>query len=239
MRQARWAGSPTRLALLLFNALGALAVYALQRLQAWLPLNPQKFAALSPDSAFNTAVSFITNTNWQGYAGESTMSYLTQMAGLAVQNFLSAATGIVVAIALIRGLRPPQLAHHRQFLGRPDARDALCACCRSRCVLALVLVSAGRDPELQRLQGCDDRGGAHLPAAEDGCRRQPGQGRRRQPGARRRSPRRRRRCRWAGRLAGERSRSSAPTAAASSTPTRRTRTRTRRRSRTCSRCWRS
>jgi len=92
------------LCLLLFNALGALALYALQRWQAWLPLNPQKFAGVPPDSSFNTAVSFITNTNWQGYSGESTMSYLTQMAGLAVQNFLSAASGIVVAIALIRGL---------------------------------------------------------------------------------------------------------------------------------------
>src|SRR3984893_163595 len=89
---------------LLFNALGALALYALQRGQAWLPLNPQKFPGLSPDSSFNTAVSFITNTNWQGYSGESAMSYLTQMAGLSVQNFLSAASGIVVAIALIRGL---------------------------------------------------------------------------------------------------------------------------------------
>ena len=89
--------------LLLFNAFGALALYVLQRLQAWLPLNPQRFANVSPDSSFNTAVSFITNTNWQGYSGESTMSYLTQMAGLAVQNFLSAATGIVVAIALTRG----------------------------------------------------------------------------------------------------------------------------------------
>jgi len=92
------------LTLLLFNALGALALYALQRGQAWLPLNPQKFPGLSPDSSFNTAVSFITNTNWQGYSGESAMSYLTQMAGLTVQNFLSAASGIVVAIALIRGL---------------------------------------------------------------------------------------------------------------------------------------
>jgi len=91
------------LALLLFNALGALAVYALQRLQLWLPLNPQAMANVSPDSSFNTAVSFATNTNWQGYGGESTMSYLTQMLGLAVQNFLSAATGIVVVIALIRG----------------------------------------------------------------------------------------------------------------------------------------
>ncbi|MDS4041094.1 MAG: potassium-transporting ATPase subunit KdpA, partial [Candidatus Competibacter sp.] len=91
------------LAILLFNGLGVLAVYALQRLQLWLPLNPQQMANVSPDSAFNTAVSFVTNTNWQGYAGESTMSYLTQMLALAVQNFLSAATGIVVVVALIRG----------------------------------------------------------------------------------------------------------------------------------------
>ena len=90
-------------AILIFNALGALAVYTLQRLQADLPLNPQDFPSVSPDSAFNTAISFATNTNWQGYGGESTMSYLTQMLGLGVQNFLSAATGIVVVIALIRG----------------------------------------------------------------------------------------------------------------------------------------
>ena len=91
------------LALLAFNALGVLAVYALQRLQIWLPLNPAGMASVSPDSAFNTAVSFVTNTNWQGYGGESTMSYLTQMLALAVQNFFSAATGIAVAFALIRG----------------------------------------------------------------------------------------------------------------------------------------
>jgi K+-transporting ATPase ATPase A chain len=91
------------LAILLFNVLGALAVYALQRLQFWLPLNPQAMANVSPDSSFNTAISFATNTNWQGYSGESTLGYLTQMLGLAVQNFLSAATGIVVVIALIRG----------------------------------------------------------------------------------------------------------------------------------------
>ena len=90
-------------AILLFNVLGALAVYALQRLQAELPLNPQAFPSVSPDSAFNTAISFATNTNWQGYGGEATMSYLTQMLALAVQNFFSAATGIVVVIALIRG----------------------------------------------------------------------------------------------------------------------------------------
>lgn len=91
------------LALLAFNLLGVLAVYALQRAQVWLPLNPEGFAAVSPDSSFNTAISFVTNTNWQGYAGESTMGYLTQMVGLAVQNFLSAGTGLAVAIALIRG----------------------------------------------------------------------------------------------------------------------------------------
>ncbi len=91
------------LALLVFNVLGALVVYALQRVQLWLPLNPAGMANISPDSAFNTAVSFVTNTNWQGYAGESTMSYLTQMLALAVQNFFSAATGIAVVFALIRG----------------------------------------------------------------------------------------------------------------------------------------
>jgi K+-transporting ATPase ATPase A chain len=90
-------------AILLFNLLGVLTVYALQRLQAYLPLNPQTFQNVSPDSAFNTALSFATNTNWQAYSGEATMSYLPQMLALTVQNFFSAATGIVVVIALIRG----------------------------------------------------------------------------------------------------------------------------------------
>ena len=91
------------LALLLFNFIGLLAAYGLQRMQVWLPLNPQAMAAVSPDSAFNTAVSFVTNTNWQGYGGESTMSYLTQMLVMTVQNFVSGATGIAVAFALVRG----------------------------------------------------------------------------------------------------------------------------------------
>lgn len=91
--------------LLVFNGLGVLAVYALQRLQGMLPLNPQGYPAVMSDSAFNTAISFVTNTNWQGYAGEATMSYLTQMLALTVQNFFSAATGIVVVIALIRGFK--------------------------------------------------------------------------------------------------------------------------------------
>jgi K+-transporting ATPase ATPase A chain len=91
------------IALLVFNALGGLAVYGLQRLQAFLPLNPQGLGNVGADSAFNTAVSFVANTNWQGYSGEQTMSYLTQMLVLTGQNFFSAATGIAVCYALIRG----------------------------------------------------------------------------------------------------------------------------------------
>ncbi len=91
------------IALLLFNLGGVLLLYVLQRIQGFLPFNPQGFSGLAPDLAFNTAVSFFTNTNWQSYGGESTMSYLTQMAGLTVQNFVSAATGIAIALALIRG----------------------------------------------------------------------------------------------------------------------------------------
>lgn len=90
-------------AMLLFNAAGFVLLFGLQRLQGVLPFNPMGFGAVTPDSSFNTAVSFITNTNWQGYGGESTMSYLVQMAGLTVQNFVSAATGIAIAMALIRG----------------------------------------------------------------------------------------------------------------------------------------
>ena len=101
------------LAILLFNLFGVLVVYLLQRLQHLLPLNPQGMAAVTPDSSFNTAISFVTNTNWQGYGGETTMSYLTQMLGLAVQNFLSAATGIAVVVALIRGFA----RHSAQTIG--------------------------------------------------------------------------------------------------------------------------
>lgn len=129
-------------ALLAFNALGAFLVYGLQRLQYWLPLNPQRFTAVSPDSSFNTAISFVTNTNWQGYTPESTMSYLTQMAGLAVQNFLSAATGIVVAAALIRGLA----RHNARAIGNfwiDITRSTLYVLLPIAFVLALALVSQG------------------------------------------------------------------------------------------------
>jgi K+-transporting ATPase ATPase A chain len=95
-------------AMLLFNLIGLFVLYGIQRLQPYLPLNPQKFAAVPTDLAFNTAVSFITNTNWQAYAGESTLSQTTQMLGLAVQNFFSAASGLSLMIALIRGLARSQ-----------------------------------------------------------------------------------------------------------------------------------
>jgi K+-transporting ATPase ATPase A chain len=92
------------LAMLLFNAAGLFALYGLQRIQGWLPLNTQGLGGVAPDLAFNTAASFATNTNWQAYGGETTLSYLTQMVGLTVQNFVSAATGMAILVALIRGL---------------------------------------------------------------------------------------------------------------------------------------
>jgi len=127
---------------LLFNLVGFLFVYLLQRLQGSLPLNPQGFPAVSPDSSFNTAVSFATNTNWQGYVGESTMSYLTQMLGLAVQNFLSAASGIAVLIALIRGFARRQVAEIGNFWV-DLTRGTLYVLLPLSLVLSLILVSQG------------------------------------------------------------------------------------------------
>jgi len=129
-------------ALMLFNILGLLVVYAIQRLQAGLPLNPMAMAAVSPDSSFNTAVSFATNTNWQGYGGESTMSYLTQMLALTVQNFISAATGMVVAIALIRGFIQKQTNTIGNFWV-DLVRTVLYILLPLSLVFALVLVSQG------------------------------------------------------------------------------------------------
>jgi K+-transporting ATPase ATPase A chain len=129
-------------ALLAFNTLGVLCVYALQRLQVWLPLNPQGFANVSADSSFNTAISFVTNTNWQGYSGEVTMGYLVQMSGLAVQNFLSAGTGIVVAIALVRGLA----RHSAQTIGNfwvDITRSTLYILLPLSTLVAIVLLSQG------------------------------------------------------------------------------------------------
>src|SRR5205085_6111675 len=96
-------------ALLLFSVVSMLVLYLLERTQQLLPLNPQGFGAVPADLAFNTAASFTTNTNWQAYGGETTMSYFTQMAGLAFHNFISAAVGIALAIALIRGIARRQM----------------------------------------------------------------------------------------------------------------------------------
>jgi K+-transporting ATPase ATPase A chain len=130
------------LSMLAFNVFGALAVYALQRLQAYLPWNPQQMSALTADSSFNTAVSFATNTNWQGYGGESSMSYLTQMLGLGVQNFLSAATGIAVLVALVRGFTLKQA----QLIGNfwvDLTRSTLYVLLPLSLLLALALVGQG------------------------------------------------------------------------------------------------
>src|SRR5262245_46585223 len=129
-------------AALTFNGAGLLVVYVLQRFQAWLPLNPQHLAAVTAHSSFNTAVSFSTNTNWQGYGGETTMSYFTQMLGLAVQNFVSAASGIAVMAALIRGLA----RHETRGLGNFWAdlvRSTVYILLPLSLVLAVVLISQG------------------------------------------------------------------------------------------------
>jgi potassium-transporting ATPase potassium-binding subunit len=128
--------------MLIFNLAGLLAVYAIQRLQGILPLNPAGMSAVSPDSSFNTAVSFATNTNWQGYGGESTMSYLTQMLALTVQNFVSAAAGMAVLVALIRGFA----RRTAQTIGNfwvDLTRTTIYILLPLAFVLALILVSQG------------------------------------------------------------------------------------------------
>ena len=129
-------------ALLLFNLLGLLAVYLLQRLQVILPLNPEGLVAITPDSSWNTAVSFASNTNWQGYGGEVTMSYLTQMLGMTVQNFVSAAAGMATLVAFIRGFT----RHTAQTIGNfwvDLTRSVLYILLPLAFVVALVLVSQG------------------------------------------------------------------------------------------------
>jgi K+-transporting ATPase ATPase A chain len=127
---------------LVFSTVGLVAVYLIQRLQGVLPLNPQSLDAVTPDSSFNTAVSFVTNTNWQGYGGESTMSYLTQMLALTVQNFVSAATGIAVLLAFIRGLVGRQAGTLGNFW-TDLVRSTLYVLLPLSLVLALFLVSQG------------------------------------------------------------------------------------------------
>jgi len=130
------------IAMLIFNFVGLTLVYLLQRAQGSLPLNPQKLGAVSPDLAFNTAVSFATNTNWQSYGGETTLSYLTQMLGLTVQNFVSAATGMAILMALIRGI----VRHTARTVGSfwvDLTRGVLYILLPLSMILSLVLVSQG------------------------------------------------------------------------------------------------
>jgi K+-transporting ATPase ATPase A chain len=130
------------IAMLTFNVLGLFFVYALQRLQGILPLNPQGLGAVTSDSSWNTAVSFATNTNWQGYGGEVTMSYLTQMLGLSVQNFVSAAAGMAVLVAFIRGI----VRHTTKTIGNfwvDLTRSTLYILLPFSLILALALVSQG------------------------------------------------------------------------------------------------
>jgi K+-transporting ATPase ATPase A chain len=147
--EMRW--TQYAMAVLWFSLFGLLAVYGLQRLQALLPLNPAGMSAVSPDSSFNTAVSFITNTNWQGYGGESTMSYLTQMLALTVQNFVSAALGMAVLIALVRGLA----RQSAQTIGNfwvDLTRGTLYILLPLAFILALVLVAQGMPQTLSAYQ---------------------------------------------------------------------------------------
>ena len=131
------------LSMMAFSAVGLVYLYVLLRTQQWLPFNPQHFDNLAPDLAWNTAVSFLTNTNWQFYSGESTMSYLSQMAGLAWHNFVSAAAGIAIAIAVIRGIVRTSGQDARELLGRSHALRRSTFCCRFRFVGALFFVSQG------------------------------------------------------------------------------------------------
>jgi K+-transporting ATPase ATPase A chain len=129
-------------ALLIFSAISFLVVYLLLRLQELLPLNPQKFGATTPDLSFNTAISFVTNTNWQNYGGETTLSYLTQMVGLTVQNFISAAAGMAVLMAFIRSLARRQTTKLGNFWV-DLTRGTLYILLPISIILALVLVSQG------------------------------------------------------------------------------------------------
>ena len=187
---------------IVFSFVCILALYLQQRLQTYLPVNTTGASGVgnvAPDLAYNTSVSFDTNTNWQNYPGEPTMTYLTQMAGLAVRNFVSAATGIAVAHRPDSRTCPQVVAHDRQLLGRPDPQHALRPAADRHRQRALPRL-AGRDPDLRRLTA-----GPHAP------------GRRPRPS------------RWVRSLRRKPSRSWAPTAVGSSTPTRPTRSRTRRR----------
>src|SRR5262245_15863233 len=148
--------------MLVVNAASLFLLYAFQRMQQWLPLNPNHFGAVSPDSSWNTSVSFTTNTNWQGYSGESTMSHFTQMVGLAFHNFLSAATGIAIAVAVIRGVSREKARGIRNFWF-DCTRSILWILLPVSLVAALFLVSRGvvqnfqADVAIKTLEGAEQK----------------------------------------------------------------------------------
>ncbi len=144
-------------AVLAFSFVSFVAVYGMQRAQSWLMLNPESMPAISPDSSFNTAVSFTTNTNWQGYGGETTMSYLTQVLALTVQNFVSAAVGMAVLVALIRGLTRQNTDTIGNFWA-DLVRGTLYVLAPLSLVLAVLLVSQGSGADVRRLLRSDAAG---------------------------------------------------------------------------------
>ena len=154
--------------MLLFHAAGFVLVYAMLRLQAILPFNPADQSAVPADLTFNTAVSFITNTNWQNYGGESTLSYLTQMLGLTTQNFVSAATGIALLIALIRAFARASTKTVGNFWVDITRCDALRAVADSAIVAALIPRLAGRAAEPRRLCRCHHAGRRQANARRSG-----------------------------------------------------------------------
>ena len=166
--------------MLAFSAAGLFSLYALQRLQGYLPLNPQGFDGVDPALAFNSAVSFITNTNWQNYGGETTMSHLTQMAGLTVHNFVSAATGLAMAFALVRAFTRSEAKTIGNFWV-DLTRGVLYLLLPISIVVALVMVAGGRSADAARLRrghdarrrqaGHRDRAGGE-PGSHQGTRHQ-------------------------------------------------------------------
>src|SRR5207302_2508977 len=139
-REMRW--TEYTISMLLFSGVSMVLLYLIERTQRWLPFNPQKFPNVDPALAFGTSASFTTNTNWQVYSGESTMSYLTQMAGLAYHNFVSAAVGIVLAIVVIRGIARKETDKLGNFWV-DTTRCLLCVLLPICLVGSLVFVSQG------------------------------------------------------------------------------------------------
>ncbi len=148
LKEQSWKGYT--ISMLIFSMVTMLVTYAILRLQGMLPLNPQGFSSVADHLAFDTAASFTTNTNWQSYGGESTMSYLSQMVALASQNYFSAAVGIAIAAALVRGIARDTIATVGNFWGRPGAHHLLPAPADLRGIRDLPDF-AGNDPELQGL----------------------------------------------------------------------------------------